>query len=187
MSSQPNPQTPRSKVSRKLTAAQRRWCEHVNNGMNGTAAARLIWPNRSRPQDVAYLLRKEPHIQAYLEHLDAAAMEEAGVTRTVILRNLKAIADFDVRKLYKADGSLKAPHELDDETAAALASLEIEESAGDGPKSRTQKVRQWSKTEALRLLAQIRGMLAKEQLEISGPGGTPFTVELVRFTDGGKS
>jgi phage terminase small subunit len=108
-----------------------------------------------------------------------------------VLQQLKAVAGFDPRQLYSADGLLKEVQHLDDETAAALASIELEEvteGTGDAvTHRRTKKVRHWSKTEALRLLSQIMGMLAKEQIELSGPGGTPFAIELVRFTDGSQN
>ena len=36
-----------------------------------------------------------------------------------------SIATFDVRKLFNENGTLKEPHELDDETAAAIGGIDI--------------------------------------------------------------
>lgn len=152
--------------SKKLTRLQRRWCERVNAGENGTQVLREMRPNLKEPRHAAYEYRQMPHIQAYLGELDARATEHAGVTRTFVLTQLKAVAGFDPRKLYNADGALKRIDEIDEETAAALASIEVEEileGSNETPtRRRTKKVRHWSKTEALRLLAQILGM-TKEQ------------------------
>lgn len=145
--------------STRLTKAQKRWCELVNRGVKGSQAASQLWPKITRPDQKAYALRQLPQVQWYLAHLDAIAMEEAGVTRTMILRNLKAIADFDLSRLYAPDGKMKALHELDEETCLAIAGMKME--------GVITEVKNWSKTEALKLLAQIAGML-KEQIELKG-------------------
>ncbi len=173
-----------SNLSRKLNTPQRRWCELVNAGMCRSKAAKEVWPHLSRPRQKAYELGRLPHIHAHLAYLDERATELAGVTRTFIMAQLKAVAGFDMRKLYNQDGSLKAVHELEEETAMALSAIEMEEvieGSGDAVvRRRTKRVKHWSKTEALRLLAQIRGM-TKEQVELSGPGGGPVKYERIEI------
>lgn len=166
--------------STKLTTPQKRWCEAVNRGTNGTKAVREIWPRITAPEQKAYVLRKLPQVQAYLAQLDANAMEQAGITRTFILEQLKAVAGFDPRKLFKPDGELKSLNELDEETAFALSSIEHEYEIDVSSRhqgTRVRKFKAWSKTEALRVLAQIRGMM-KNELEVSGGGVMVRVVDL---------
>lgn len=77
-----------------LTKSQKRWCEMVNAGMSGADACQKIRPKLTRgsAKTKAYELRKLPHIQAYLAELDSRAVEEAGVTRTFVLDELKKVA-----------------------------------------------------------------------------------------------
>jgi phage terminase small subunit len=142
----------------------------VNAGMSGADACQKIRPKLTRgsAKTKAYELRKLPHIQAYLAELDARAVEEAAVTRTFVLQQLKSVAGFDPRKLYDEAGNLKPVNELDDETAAGLAGIEVDERLVGEDRSvlTTKKLRHWSKPEALKTLAQILSM-TKDQLEIS--------------------
>jgi hypothetical protein len=157
--------------SRRLTRLQRRFCELVNAGMSGAAAMRTLRPELADPKSRAHILRKMPHVRAYLEELDSRAIEEAAVTRTFVLQQLRAVAGFDPRQLFNDDGSMKAIKDLDAETAAAIASIETDEVFANDINGRTRcqtkKVRNWQKTEALRILAQILGM-TKEQLQLTG-------------------
>ena len=47
------------------------------------------------------------------------------VSAEKVVQRLKQLAFFDVRKLYNPDGSLKPITELDDETAAAICSIQV--------------------------------------------------------------
>lgn len=49
------------------------------------------------------------------------------LTTESVIKSLAQAVHFDPRKMFNADGSLKAVHELDDDTAAALAGFEVTE------------------------------------------------------------
>lgn len=85
--------------------------------------------------------------------------ERTEVTADRVLRELAAIAFADTRKLYREDGSIKSPGELDDRTASALAGIDTEERDGeDGCRAYTRKVKQWDKVKALELLGKHLGL-----------------------------
>jgi phage terminase small subunit len=54
-----------------------------------------------------------------------------------VLREVARLAFSDHRRLYNSDGTLKRPDELDDDTAAAVASVEVFEQYEGRGKSRT--------------------------------------------------
>lgn len=60
-------------------------------------------------------------VQSAREELQQRAMVDA----ERVIRETGRLAFFDVRKLLDADGKPKAVHELDDDTAAAIAGIEI--------------------------------------------------------------
>lgn len=79
-----------------------------------------------------------------LSALEAKALEQAGIDTVALLRESKRIGFSDPRKLFHPDGRPKQPHELDDDTAAAVCGIErmveYRESVGKNGKPRKQRV-----------------------------------------------
>jgi phage terminase small subunit len=80
--------------------------------------------------------------------------------------------------------------ELDDDTAAALASVEVVERVipgsenADGFKDveRTHKIKVWDKRAALVDIGKHLGMFPTN-VELTGKGGGPLVVQVVKFAD----
>ncbi len=86
----------------------------------------------------------------------------------------------DLRKAYNEDGTLKLPHELDDDTAAALAGLETTSTnigdVEDPATLATKKLKTWDKKGALELCMRHLGMF-NDKIELTMP-----TVRVKDFT-----
>jgi len=162
---------------RKLKPAQRRFVDLIVQGKKGTEAMREIRPHLKRPEVLASKWRALPEVQAAIEEREEEAIREAGITSFLILQELGRVARFDPARLFAEDGSLKPIHELDENTRAAIASIEVEELGADREEQaqfrRLRKVRHWNKVEALKLLGQYRRLFA-ERHEHSAPGGGPI-------------
>lgn len=109
--------------------------------------------------------------------------EKAGITAQRVLEEIGRIAFSDVRSLYDTNGHLKDIHELDDDTAATIAGIEIEVERGKTKSgeeetviTRTHKIKRWDKNRALDTLAKHFG-LVKEKIEHSGPDGGPIPID----------
>lgn len=122
--------------------------------------------------------KAKPHVYAaVLERMNARS-QQTGITAERVLLELGRLAFFDLRKLYREDGSMLSPHEWDDDTAAAMAGLEIVEELGeaeDGPASGTprralrgytKKAKVFDKGSALTLAMRHLGML-KDKMEVA--------------------
>ena len=73
-----------------------------------------------------------------------------GLTTERTLQEVARLAYSDVRKLFKADGTLKPIHELTDDEAAAVASVEIDDiTIGQVKVGSTTKIKHWDKNSAL--------------------------------------
>lgn len=70
-------------------------------------------------------LMKKPAVVAAIAARQAKVYDEAEVDLGQVIREIKRVAFFDKRKLYREDGTLKSIHELDDDTAAGIASIEV--------------------------------------------------------------
>ncbi len=113
---------------------------------------------------IANRLIKKSLISDMIREMEDAAIKLAGITRVRALTELARLAYFDPRKLYREDKTLKDPSEWDDETAAAVASVEVfEEFYGSGEKrikiGETKKVKPWNKNEALKNILIHLGLL----------------------------
>lgn len=148
---------------KRLTPKQLRFVQEYLKDLNATQAAiRAGYSSRTAMQQGSRLLSKAEVAQAVAERADRVTAK-AEVTVERIVQEAAAIAFHDARKLFRDDGTLKDPHELDDETAAAIAGLEVEELFEGRGKAREHvgrlhKVKRWEKTKALELLAKYRKM-----------------------------
>lgn len=161
----------RAATPRALAPQQQRFCEEYLVDLNGTQAAIRAGYSVRTAQEQASRLLSNVMVQAEVERLAAARSQRTQITADRVLQEIARLAFVDVRKLF--DGNrLKDLSALDDDTAAALASVEIDElyEYVDGHRhsiGQTKKVKVWNKTENLKLLAQHLRLLV-ERHEHSG-------------------
>lgn len=164
-----------------LTPKQQRFVEEYLVDLNATAAykrAGYACKNDNAAAASASALLRNPKIVEAIAARQAKRSEDTGITAARVLQELARLALLDVRGFYRTDGTLKFPRELNDDQAAALASLEVlEEFDGSGENrykiGEVRKVKFWNKPRALQLLAQHLGMLV-EKHEHTGKNGGPI-------------
>lgn len=160
-----------------LTAKQQRFVDEYLIDLNGTQAAiRAGYSPRTANEQSSRLLANA-NVQLATQERMKEREVRTHITQDRVLQELSRIAFFDIRKLYKEDGSLKKPSELDDDAAAVLAGIDVVEMTGgmgigaDGmpqhiPMS-TKKAKVFDKNGALTLAMRHLGML-NDKMEHSG-------------------
>ena len=128
--------------------------EYISNGGNGAQAAiKAGWSAKTAAQAGNRALKSVYVQEALKQHRARLADELAekhGLTVDRVLGELRRLALSDVRKLFNADGTMKALHELDDDTAAMVAAVDVAElSVGDQAVGQIKKVKLWDKNSAL--------------------------------------
>lgn len=103
---------------------------YIANGNNATQAAIASGLSPKTAGSTGQRMLKHAEVQQKLAERQTQLAEKFSLRTEDVIRNLSQALYFDPRKLYRADGSLKAITELDDDTAAALAGLEVVEMAG---------------------------------------------------------
>lgn len=88
------------------------------------AAIRAGYSERSAEQQASALL-SNPKVKAEVEKRMTKLMNNLEITAERVLKERARLAFFDVRKLLDSTGKPKAIHELDDDTAAAIAGLDV--------------------------------------------------------------
>lgn len=173
---------------RRVDANRRaRFVQEYAKDLNATQAAIRAGYSRKTANRQGSRLLKNVDIAAQVrELLDRASQANEEITAERIKNELGRVAFSDIRKLFDADGKLRSIHELDPDTAACIASIEVDEiTMGTGSDrvviGHTKKIKLWNKNNALEQLAEIYGLRKT-------PPGTPgsgmhLTINLSREND----
>lgn len=166
----------------KLTPQQTRFVQEYLVDLNAAQAYRRAGyraKGRSADNSASRLLANVG-IQTAIQNAMKKREERTHITQDRVLEELARIAFFDLRTLYRTDGSLKAMHELDDTAGAVLAGVDVVETAGNARVSAeggiehqaeyVKKVKIPDKVGALGLAMRHLGML-KDKTEITGKDG----------------
>lgn len=165
-------------TEKKLTARQARFVEEYLIDLNASQAA-VRAGYTGDPNTVGPRLLADVGVRSLVDKAIARRSESVGVTAERVLLELERLALFDIRKIFNSDGTLKRVIDLDDDTAAAIMSVEMVEIGTDGQLAISKKFKAADKKGALELMMRHKGML-NDKLELTMP-----TVRVKDFT--GKS
>jgi len=159
----------------KLTAKQERFVAEYLIDLNATQAAIRAGYSAKTAGAVGHENLKKPEIATLLQEAMQKRQRGLELTAERVLLEVARLAFFDPRKLLREDGSPKPIHELDDDTAAAVAGLDItEEWEGTGEDrvfiGYTKKYKFADKNAALDKAMRHLG-LGKTALELTGKDG----------------
>jgi phage terminase small subunit len=114
-------------ATRKLTPKQAAFVEEHAIDLNATQAAIRAGYSAKTAKEQATRLLSNVHVAAAIAEGRAARSERTGIKAERILAELARVAFFDIRKLLNPDGTMKPLDELDDDTAAAIAGIDLAE------------------------------------------------------------
>lgn len=147
-----------------LTPKQEAFAVAVAKGMSQADAYREAYPHSKKwaNQSVwvkASTLAANDTVKVRIADLIKKAAESNDVTVERLLREMARLAFIDPRKLVGPGGAVLPLHELDEDTARAVASMEVSqdfEFTEDGkvPAGYTKKVKLWDKRASLEMLGR---------------------------------
>ena len=166
---------------RKLQTKQELFLVEYLVDFNGTQAAIRAGYSAKSAATTANLMLRKPHIAAALDAEVERRAENSEVTQARVVEELAKIAFIDPRRLYDNAGNLLPVCKLDADVAAALSSIEAQESRScGGVLTEVKKMRLIDKMSALNTLARHLGMLT-DKMQIAGADGGP--VEYKNLSD----
>lgn len=176
--------TGKTDTSTGLQEAQQRFADEYLIDFNATAAyQRAGYKARGQAAHVAAskLLANEK-VQAYLAAKRQALLKRTETSQEETLRRLAILALGDRRALYRADGTLKAMHELTADEAAMIQGLEVVEMfAGKGEERKavgyTTKVKLVNSLDAVKTLGQHYGLFTQKHEHIHRAPGLAGILE----------
>lgn len=150
-----------------LTPKQEAFClRYLETGNASDAYRHAYDAEKMKPESVhrkAFELLQNVKIAARLAELKALQLKRHNVTIDRVLTEYARLAFLDIRKAFDEAGNLKPIHELDDATAAAIASLEVDDLFDGAGQDRrhvgvTRKIKLTDKKGALDSLGKYLGM-----------------------------
>ena len=95
---------------------------YIANSGNATDAAIEAGYSAKTAYSAGPRLLKNVEVSAEIGKRRAEVLQQCMLTTERTLQQVARLSFFDIRKLYRDDGTLKKPIEWDDDTAAAVAS-----------------------------------------------------------------
>ena len=164
-----------------LTPQREKFAREVASGKSQSDAYRAAYPKSLKWSDKAVwekasVLMADVKVRSRVSSLVEIVEQEFAIETSELLRETSRIAFSDIRKIMKADGTYLPPAELDEDTARAVSSFEVDEKG-------KIKYRFWDKNVALEKLFKHQGLFEKDNKQKSDPltelilslGGNIFT------------
>lgn len=150
-----------SKVA--LTDKQQRFVEEYMVDLNATQAAIRAGYSQSTAHSIGAENLIKPEIQEAIQKRKQELSDQTGITAERVLKEYAKIAFSDIRELYTPDNNLYDIRQLDDETAGAVMSVEVDVMSVQGmPIGETKKVKLYDKLRALEALGKHIGLFEKD-------------------------
>lgn len=137
------------------------FAEEYLRDYNATQAAIRAGYAENSASEEGYRLLRNAQVRRMIEKRKSELLKEIKNDQLRTLRAVQCIAFIDIRRLYSETGELKRPDEWDDDTAAAVASVETVrrqsgevDDNGDMIYETVLKVKLWDKVKALELLGR---------------------------------
>lgn len=155
-----------------MNEKQRAFANEYVIDYNATQAAIRAGYSERSAYSQAHELLKKPEIQEAIKELEAAASRRTAISKDRVVRELARVAFVDPRKLFDENGTPKDITNLDDDTAAAIASVDIFEEFNYNGDSReligyTKKYKWADKLRALEMLGKHLGMFT-DKVHVEG-------------------
>jgi phage terminase small subunit len=156
----------------RLTDKQQRFVEEYLVDLNATQAAIRAGYSEKTAGKIGYENLQKPEIIAALAVGRQNLVDRTRISQDRVLKELGRLAFLDIRKAFDDEGRLRPVQDLDDDTAAGIAGLEVVveklRNKGDSAtETRTHKIKLADKKGALDSLARHLGMF-NDKIEHSG-------------------
>lgn len=142
-----------------LTLKQKRFVVEYLIDLNATAAAKRAGYSEKTAYSIGLETLKKPEIQNAIQEAMQKRQQRTEITQDMVIQELAKLGFFDIRKLFDKDGKPMDISKLDDDTAAALVGLDVQDvSDSDGNYvGFIKKYKMADKIKALELLGKHLG------------------------------
>jgi phage terminase small subunit len=152
-----------------LTEKQARFVSEYLIDLNATQAAIRAGYSADTAEQIGYQLLQKTSVADAIAAGSKKLTDKLNITADRVLGAIALVAFSDVRKMFGPDGALLRPGAWDEETAAAVAALDVVTvSRGEGAVEHIAKVKRADRLRALDMLARHLS-LYNDKLEVKHP------------------
>lgn len=156
----------------KLNIRQQKFVLEYVKDQNATQAAIRAGYSAKTAQAIGSENLTKPMIAAEIQARIGKVLDKLEVSVERVLKERARLAFFDPRKFFDADGNLIPIHQLDDDSAAVVAGMEIDTvGPKDKPIVRTAKIKLSDKDKSLTALEKHLGMYSDDD-----KGSSPLNI-----------
>ena len=145
-------------MTRKLTDKQKLFVQEYLVDLNATRAAARAGYSAKTSEQLGHQLLKKAWVRDAIQVAMDQRSAKIEITSDAVLQELAKLAFVDIRELFDDHGRLLPPHQLPDNIAPAISSVEVTTSRiPDGEAAdveHTSKIRLWDKKGSLELLGK---------------------------------
>jgi phage terminase small subunit len=177
-------------MATELTPKEKLFADEYLIDKNATRAHKAAYCSKSDNTAAVegHKLLRKPKIKAYISNKLEKVSKKAEITLERVLQEYGRIAFSDIRKIYDENSALKPIADLDDDSAAALAGIEVTEETDwkDGNKivtGLTKKIRIHNKISALDSICKVMGWNAPEKKDITSNGKDIGQIDYSKLPD----
>lgn len=183
--SKPKSVTPSKPASAKgLTALQERFALEYVKDFNATRAYQACKPHVSAKTAgvEGYRLLKNPSVQAAAQAARERIANKLELSAERTMQEIARLAYFDPRKLFDPEGNPLSLDKLDDDTAAAIAGVEVVTVGNaDMGFGEVRKIKISDKNAALEKAAKILGLFKKDNEQAGNALGAALAKFVAQF------
>lgn len=141
---------------------------YIANGGNATEAAREAGYSAKTADQQGSRLLKDVKVSALIADRAEKVATKYELTTELVTKSIVQELRFDPAKIYNEDGSLKAIHELDEDTRAALTAVEFEQHGSPDAPVFVRKLKWTPKSTAREQAMKHLGMFEKDNQQRAG-------------------
>jgi len=158
----------------------KRFADKYFECLNATQSAIYAGFAEDSAKQEGWRLLQRDDIQEYLNKLRAELDDKTGINQQKVLREIARLAFADIRNYYDGNNNLRPIEDLDDDAAAALASIKSDEIyAGEVTIGHSKEIKLYNKLDGLEKLARHLGLYEKDNSQLLQPV-KQLTIEIVR-------
>jgi phage terminase small subunit len=143
----------------------KRFADKYFETLNASLSAEYAGFAADSSKQEGWRLLQRDDVQEYISRLQTSLAEKTGISQQKVLQEIAKIAFSDIRKYYQDDNNLKPICDLDDNEAAALASVKSYEETMPGTDivvGFNKEIKMYDKLAGLEKLARHLGLYEKD-------------------------
>ena len=154
-------------MAKALTAKQQVFVQEYLVDLNATQAAIRAGYSKRTAEWIGPQLLGKTHVAEAVQGAMAKREDRTEITQDRVLKEYAKLAFLDPRRFYDDDGQLLQVHELPEDVAAALSSMEVVTERAGELELAVRKIKFSDKKAALDSIARHLGMF-KDKTELTG-------------------